>query len=66
MKKSQRITGKKRKTAASSIKARYARGASIRDIAESTGRSYGFIHKILMENGTSLRGRGGPNHTGGK
>ena len=27
--------------------------------AGSTGRSYGFVHRILTETGVSLRGRGG-------
>ncbi|MFO7401299.1 MAG: helix-turn-helix domain-containing protein, partial [Actinomycetales bacterium] len=27
--------------------------------AASTGRSYGFIHRILSESGVTLRGRGG-------
>ena len=28
-------------------------------LAQSTGRSYGFVHRILSETGASLRGRGG-------
>ena len=28
-------------------------------LAAATGRSYGFIHRILSENGVTLRGRGG-------
>ncbi|MDX6206482.1 MAG: hypothetical protein QOF39_2539, partial [Frankiales bacterium] len=31
----------------------------IRSLAESTGRSYGFVHRILTESGAALRGRGG-------
>ncbi|MBA8823867.1 putative transcriptional regulator [Saccharopolyspora lacisalsi] len=38
---------------------RYADGASIRRLAESTGRSYGFVHRVLTESGVPLRGRGG-------
>lgn len=41
----------------------YERGASIRNLAATTGRSYGSIHSMLRESGTTLRGRGGPNHT---
>jgi hypothetical protein len=41
----------------------YERGASIRNLAASTGRSYGSIHSMLRASGTTLRGRGGPNHT---
>ena len=36
-----------------------AAGASIRELAASTGRSYGFVHRILSESGATLRGRGG-------
>ena len=41
----------------------YEGGASIRTLAATTGRSYGSIHSLLRESGTTLRGRGGPNHT---
>jgi len=41
----------------------YESGASIRKLVASTGRSYGSIHSMLLESGTTLRGRGGPNHT---
>jgi hypothetical protein len=41
----------------------YERGASIRNLVASTGKSYGSIHSMLLESGTKLRGRGGPNHT---
>jgi len=41
----------------------YERGASIRNLAATTGRSYGSIHGMLRESGTTMRSRGGPNHT---
>ncbi len=41
----------------------YERGASIRSLAATTGRSYGSIHSMLVESGTTMRSRGGPNHT---
>ena len=44
---------------ASDLKKRYDAGESIRSLAAATGRSYGFVHRILSENGVSLRGRGG-------
>ena len=44
---------------AGDLKKRYTAGESIRSLAASTGRSYGFIHRILSESGVSLRGRGG-------
>ncbi len=54
-----RITGDQRSSLAESFGARYAGGESIRSIAQETGRSYGFVHGVLKESGTSLRGRGG-------
>jgi hypothetical protein len=41
----------------------YERGASIRKLAATTGKSYGSIHSMLRESGTTMRSRGGPNHT---
>ncbi len=38
----------------------YEGGASIRNLAATTGRSYGSIHSMLRESGTTMRGRGGP------
>ncbi|MDF2824254.1 MAG: transcriptional regulatory protein [Mycobacterium sp.] len=40
----------------------YENGASIRTLAASTGRSYGSVHSMLQESGTTMRSRGGPNH----
>lgn len=54
-----RITGKDRDTLAADLRKRYDKGDSIRILAESTGRSYGFVHRILSESGATLRGRGG-------
>lgn len=54
-----RITGSERTKLAGDLKKRYAAGESIRALAASTGRSYGFVHRILSESGTKLRGRGG-------
>lgn len=39
----------------------YEAGMSIRALAEWTGRSYGFVHRLLGEAGVRLRARGGPN-----
>lgn len=41
----------------------YEGGASIRNLVAATGKSYGGIHSMLLESGTTLRSRGGPNHT---
>ena len=54
-----RVTGAKRDQQATDLKKRYDGGASIRSLAESTGRSYGFVHRILTESEVSLRSRGG-------
>jgi hypothetical protein len=59
LKKGSRITGTERDKLAGDLKRKYDAGNSIRALAESTGRSYGFIHRILSESGASLRGRGG-------
>ena len=45
------------------LRSAYEGGASIRALVGTTGRSYGSIHSMLLESGTTLRGRGGPNHT---
>jgi predicted transcriptional regulator len=54
-----RVTGPDRSKLASNLAGRYEAGESIRSLASSTGRSYGFIHRILTEMGVTLRGRGG-------
>ena len=54
-----RVTGTDRSKLASDLSKRYGAGESIRSLAASTGRSYGFIHRILTETGVALRGRGG-------
>src|ERR1035437_2971325 len=59
LKKGTRVTGADRTKLASDLKKRYDGGESIRSLAASTGRSYGFVHRILTETGVSLRGRGG-------
>jgi hypothetical protein len=41
------------------LKPRYEAGESIRTLAHSCGRSYGFVHRLLTEGGTTMRTRGG-------
>jgi hypothetical protein len=60
LKKGTRVTGADRSRLAIDLKSRYDAGESIRSLATSTGRSYGFIHRLLTETGVALRGRGGP------
>ncbi|MGZ6792657.1 MAG: helix-turn-helix domain-containing protein [Mycobacteriales bacterium] len=59
LKKGTRVTGGDRDDLSQKLKSRYEGGASIRALAEESGRSYGFVHRILSESGASLRGRGG-------
>jgi hypothetical protein len=59
LKKGTRVTGADRAKLAADLKKRYDSGESIRALAAATGRSYGFVHRILTESGVSLRGRGG-------
>ncbi len=57
--KGSRVTGAERDKLTASLRKTYDAGASIRQLAASTGRSYGFIHRVLNESGATLRGRGG-------
>ena len=59
LKKGTRVTGADRTKLASDLKKRYDAGESIRSLAAATGRSYGFVHRILSETGVTLRDRGG-------
>jgi hypothetical protein len=54
-----RITGAARAELAARLKASYDGGASVRQLAEEIGRSYGAVHRLLLEGGTELRSRGG-------
>ena len=54
-----RITGTLRAALAKALKKQYTAGTSIRALAADTGRSYGFIHRILAEEGITFRTRGG-------
>ena len=44
------------------LRTAYEGGASIRSLVATTGRSYGSVHSMLRESGTTMRSRGGPNH----
>ena len=59
LKKGSRVTGGDRDKLAADLKRKYESGQRIRLLAETSGRSYGFVHRILSESGASLRGRGG-------
>ena len=64
--KGKRITGDDRTSLAGELRERYDSGESIRSLATSTNRSYGFVHRLLSESGATLRGRGGANRNAKK
>ena len=66
LKKGTRVTGADRTKLASDLKKRYDGGESIRSLATSTNRSYGFVHRLLSESGATLRSRGGANRNSKK
>lgn len=57
--KGQRITGEDRDKLSEELREKYLAGASIRALASETGRSYGFVHRLLVDGGVKLRSRGG-------
>jgi predicted transcriptional regulator len=66
LKKGARIVGQERTKLSVELKKAYDKGKSIRELADSHGRSYGFIHRVLSESGVALRGRGGATRTKAK
>ena len=54
-----RITGADRARLTADLRARYEHGESIRSLAEGSGRSYGFVHRLLVDAEVPLRPRGG-------
>jgi len=59
IKKGVRLSGAERDELATWLVQEYEQGASIRSLADSTGRSYGFVHRVLSESEVTLRSRGG-------
>lgn len=57
--KGRRVSGSERDKLTADLTKKYAAGASIRELAAQTGRSYGFVHGVLSDAGVTLRGRGG-------
>ena len=51
--KGRRIVGAERQSLAKDLVRRYSEGESIRALASSTGRSYGFVHRVLTDPGCS-------------
>jgi hypothetical protein len=59
---SMKTPNKSRDEVLNELRSAYEGGASIRTLVANTGRSYGSIHSMLRESGTTMRSRGGPNH----
>ncbi len=53
------IVGATREALARELRGQYEAGRSFREIAEATGRSYGFVRNVIGESGAILRKRGG-------
>jgi hypothetical protein len=63
LRKGSRVTGAERDKLAADLRKKYDGGQSIRTLAKASGRSYGFVHRMLSESGATLRGRGGATRT---
>jgi hypothetical protein len=59
--KGQRLIGGRRQAVREQLAIRYTQGASIRTLAAESGRSYGLVHRLLVEAGVTMRSRGGNN-----
>ncbi|MGW7201270.1 helix-turn-helix domain-containing protein [Streptomyces chryseus] len=57
MNRNSRIIGQERVRLAYELKSRYEAGASVRALALEFGRSYGSIHRMLADAGTTFRER---------
>lgn len=57
------IAPRERKRLAADLRRAYEQGASIRALAKTCGRSYGFVTQLLKEAGTTMRPRGGSRDT---
>ncbi|GAB2572687.1 helix-turn-helix domain-containing protein [Streptomyces capparidis] len=55
----EKVLGAQRIQVAAYYKQEYERGVPIRSLMRRTGRSYGFVHRILSESGVKFRKRGG-------
>lgn len=62
---SEQIVGRERDRIAARLAQRYLAGATLRDLADETGRSFGWVRTLLLEAGVVLRTRGG-DHSGGR
>ncbi|WP_204745254.1 helix-turn-helix domain-containing protein [Glycomyces paridis] len=53
------VRGDERRALTERVTSAYRQGQSIRVIASTIGRSYGFVHRLLAEAGVDFRTRGG-------
>ena len=58
----QALTAAQRPVIAGQLRAEYERGATVQQLADGRRASYGLVHKLLAEAGTTMRRRG-PGHT---
>ncbi|WP_030587878.1 helix-turn-helix domain-containing protein [Streptomyces anulatus] len=58
-----RLVGEARVEYAAELAKHYNNNASIRTLMAASGRSYGFVHKLLEEAGVTFRRRGGVRRT---
>lgn len=54
-----RVVGERRSALGAQMARLYDGGASVKDVAARTGRSYGAAHRMLLEAGVTMRPRGG-------
>lgn len=59
-----KITGQFRRQLRTALLRAYDQGVPIRPLAGVCGRSYGFVHALLIEAGADLSPRGGPRGQG--
>lgn len=52
------VSGEARARLVADLTAQYEQGASIRALAETIGRSYGFVHRVLHDAHVPLRSPG--------
>jgi len=51
--------GEDRQALTEELATKYAAGKSVRELSSEIGRSYGFVHRLLVDGGVTMRGRGG-------
>jgi len=56
------LKGEEREKFVEQVIKAYGHPASIRQICKETGRSYGAIYRVLVDNNVTLRPRGGKNN----